>query len=106
MAMPPIVSSVTTYADGFGRWRAIVEFSRTLSESDLLPEFNLGHQLKNIRTKARAAIVAEIVDREQKAGEARANAEHRIRTSLPNLVVIKQGLDSMNLWHGLTLGEP
>lgn len=106
MPTTPVVSSVNTFADDFGRWRAQVEFSRTLSESDPRPEFNLGHQLKAIRAKARTAIVSAIADREQKTTETRANAEHRIRTSLPNLVVIKQGIDSMNTWHGVTLGEP
>lgn len=106
MPTTSVVSSVSTFADGFGRWRAQVEFSRTLSESDPRPEFNLGHQLKAIRTKARSAIVDEIVAREQKTAETRANAEHRIRASLPNLVVVKQGINSMNTWHGVTLGEP
>lgn len=104
--MSAVIESVTTFADGFGRWRARIDFVHTLSESDPRTEFNLNHHWKALRTRARRAIITELVEREQKSGESRLNAEHRIRTSLPNLVVVEQYLDSMNCWHGITLGEP
>lgn len=105
MSPSSVVNSVTTFADGFGRWQAHIGFSRTLSESDPRAEFNLNAQWKSIRARARTAIVAEIIAREQKTGETRSNAEHRVRMSLPKLVVIDQDIDSMNCWHGITLGE-
>jgi hypothetical protein len=104
--MASIISTVTTFADGFGRWRARVDFAHTLSESDPRDEFNLHRHWATIRARAREAIVGEVADREQKTGETRRDAERRVRAGLPRLAVVNQGLDSMNCWHGVTLGEP
>lgn len=101
-----VIETVTTSADGYGRWRAKVEFSRGLSESDPREEFNLGHHWPNIRRRARDAIVNELVAREQKTTETHLTAERRIRASLGRLEVAKQDIDSMNIWYGVTFSEP
>lgn len=97
---------VHSWADGFGRWSAAVEFPHTLSESDPRPEFNLGHQWPGLRRRARAAIVAELAEREQKTWETYPEAQRRVRASLPRLEVRAQKLDAANRWHGVTFGEP
>ena len=71
---------ISTFANGAGQWRATVTFEHTLSESDPRPEFNLGAQWATIRRRARQAIVRAITEREQ-------------------------NIDSLNRWHGVTLGE-
>src|SRR5699024_6859544 len=105
-AMTSVIDSISTSADGYGRWRAKVEFSRTLSESDPREEFSLHHHWPTVRLRARKAIVDELVQREQKTGECRGAAQRPLTHGLPNLVVISQDIDSMNCWHGVTLGEP
>ena len=96
---------VTTFADGYGRWRARIDFPHTLSENDPRPEYNLHHHWANLRRKARTAIVNELVDREQKTYESRNDAAWRIRQALPNLQVIDQGITSQNTWTSVTFGE-
>ncbi|WP_155838696.1 hypothetical protein [Arthrobacter castelli] len=100
-----MISTINTFADGFGRWRALVIFTHSLSESDLRPEFNLGHRWPRLRARARAMILNDLVDREQKTGESRPDAELRVGQSLPRLVVIAREIDSLNRWHGVTFGE-
>lgn len=96
---------ISTFANGAGQWRAEVTFEHTLSESDPRPEFNLGAQWANIRRRARKAILREITEREQKTHETYAEALARCNASLGRLQVIEQHIDSMNRWHGVTLGE-
>lgn len=103
MASP--ITCITTFADGFGRWRARVDFGHTLSENDPREDFNLDRQWKHIRSRARDAVVAQIVQREQKTHETLAQATHRVRWALPHLVVIDQNIDSLNRWNGVTIGE-
>lgn len=98
-------TEITAYADAYGRWAAEVSFPHTLSESDPRPEFNINHQLPGIRRQARTAIVRELTEREQKTTESWQEAAARVRASLPNLKVLTQNIDSMNRWHGITLGE-
>lgn len=100
------VSSIRTYADAHGRWHVEISFSRSLSESDPREEFNLGRHWVNLRRRARAAIVRELAEREQKTHETRAEAEARMRTSLGRLAVTAQKIGSTNLWYGVTFGEP
>lgn len=97
--------TVTTFTNGFGDWRARVDFSHTLSESDPREEFNLGTQWARIRRAARNAIVRELAEREQTTRETLAMAERRIRETLPRLDVIEQHVYADNTWHGITLGE-
>ena len=96
---------ISTFANGAGQWRVTVTFGHTLSESDSRPEFNLGAQWANIRRRARQAIVRAISEREQKTHETYAEALARCNASLGRLQVIEQNIDSMNRWHGVTLGE-
>ena len=103
-ASPPELT-VATSANSFGMWRARIDFSHTLSESDNRPEFNLNFQWARIRRRARTAILSEIADREQKTGETRSDVETRVRASLRDLQVIEQHVYSDNTWHGVTLGE-
>lgn len=103
--MTSVVSAITTYTDGFGRWFAHLTFSQTLSGNDPRPEFSLSHQWARIRATARTAIVRKITDREQKTGETRRDAERRVRESLHRLVLIDQDIDAMNHWRGVTFGE-
>lgn len=98
--------AVKTFTNGFGEWRAHVEFSHTLSENDSRPEFNLGVQWPRIRRAARNAIVAEVAAREQTTGETIEDAARRVRVTLPRLAVIDQGIyASLNTWFSVTLGE-
>ena len=96
---------INTFANGAGQWRAAVQFDHTLSESDHRPEFNLGAQWANIRRRARKDILRAITEREQKTHESYAEARGRVNASLGRLQVIEQNIDSMNRWHGVTLGE-
>lgn len=98
-------ATITTWANGFGQWRARVEFPHTLSENDPRPEYNLHHHWANLRRKARTAIINELVQREQKTNETREAAVSRIRQALPNLHVIDQGLTAQNTWTSVTFGE-
>lgn len=97
--------TVETFTNGFGEWRAVVNFSHTLSESDTRPEFNLDVQWPRIRRAARNAIVAEIAVREQRSRETFSEACARVRATLPRLNVIKQHVYGTGAWHGVTLGE-
>lgn len=97
--------TVSTFTNGFGDWRARVDFSHTLSESDPREEFNIGAQWARIRRAARRAIVREIAEREQKTRETLAMAERRVREALPRLDVIERHVYADNTWHGITLGE-
>ena len=97
--------TVTTFTNGFGNWRARVDFSHTLSESDDRPAFNLDTHWPRIRRAARNAIVCAIAEREQTTRETYAMAEQRIRRALPRLRVIEQHVTSINTWRGVTLGE-
>ena len=97
---------IETFTNGFGDWRARVHFSHTLSESDTRPEFNLNAQWARIRRAARAAIVHEVAEREQKTWETLAMAERRIRETLGKLDVIDQHIHAGgNTWDGVTIGE-
>lgn len=96
---------INTFANEAGEWRATVTFEHTLSESDSRPEFNLGAQWATIRRRARQAIVRAITEREQKTHETYTEAQARCRASLGRLQVIEQNIDSLNRWHGVTLGE-
>lgn len=102
--LPPIVESVCTTADGFGRWSATVHFAHTLSETDTRPQFNLDTRIRTIRRAARDAIVRELVLREQKTNESHAAAEQRVRKSL-RLEISDQIVDSLNRWRGITYRE-
>ena len=96
---------INTFANGAGQWRATVTFEHTLSESDSRPEFNLSAQWANIRRRARKAILRAITEREQKTHETYIEALARCNASLGRLQVIEQNIDSLNRWHGVTLGE-
>ena len=96
---------ISTFANGAGQWRAKVTFDFPLSESDPRSEFNLGVQWANIRRRARKDILRAITEREQKTHETYAEALARCNASLGRLQVIEQNIDSMNRWHGVTLGE-
>lgn len=96
--MTSVFSAITTYADGFGRWRARIELSHTLSGNDPRPKFSLDHQWPRIRAAARTAII-------QKTGETRRDTERRVRATLPRLVVLAQDIDAMHHWCGVTFGE-
>lgn len=97
--------TVSTFTNGFGDWRARVDFSHTLSENDPREEYNLGAQWQRIRRAARRAIVREIATREQTTRETLAMTEARVRASLPRLAVIEQHIHGSGAWHGVTLGE-
>lgn len=102
----PLALTVSTFTNGFGDWRARVDFSHTLSETDPREEFNLDVQWARIRRAARRAIVREIATREQTTRETLAMAESRVRETLPRLEVIEQHVwHSLNTWHGVTFGE-
>lgn len=96
---------ISTFANEAGEWRATVTFEHTLSESDSRPEFSLNAQWTNIRRRARRAIVRAITEREQKTHETYAEALARCNASLGRLQVIRQDIDSLNRWRGVTLGE-
>lgn len=102
--LPPIVESVSTSADGFGRWSATALFTHTLSETDTRPQFNLGTRIPVIRRAARDAIVRELMLREQKVGESPDAVEQRVRKSL-RLEISGQIVDSLNRWRGITYRE-
>lgn len=101
----PLTLTVTTFTNGFGDWRARVDFSHALSESDPRPEFSLSAQWARIRRAARNAIVCELATREQTTRESFAAATARVRSSLDRLAVIEQHVYGDNTWHGITLGE-
>lgn len=98
--------TVSTFTNGFGDWRARVEFSHTLSESDPREEYNLGAQWARIRRVARRAIVRAIAEREQTTRETLATAILRVTETLPRLAVIDARMSpGMNTWEGVTIGE-
>lgn len=101
----PILRTLSTHADGHGRWRAMLTFEHTLSENDPRPEYNLHHHWPALRRKARTAIVEQLALREQKSNENMATARTRMRRALAPLVVIDQYLDAENRWRGVTFGE-
>lgn len=97
--------TVNTYANSQGHWRAEVRFNNTKSYSDTRPGFNLHSAISYARRLARKAIVEEITAREQRTYETYEQARVRVSHSLPRLHVIRQNIDSLNRWHGITLGE-
>lgn len=102
----PLALTVTTFTNGFGDWRARVDFSHTLSESDPREDFNVSAQWPRIRRAARRAIVRALAEREQTARETLAMAESRVRETLPRLDVIEwHEWHSANTSHGVTIGE-
>lgn len=103
--MTHIVSTVHTYADGFGRWRARLEFAHPLGTTNGPVQTRLDHWWRALREQARSAIVDEIVVREQKVDEAQTHAEKRIRAALPPMGVINRDVDPLGLWHSVTFGE-
>lgn len=97
--------TVHTYADPMGLWRAEIRFNNTKSYSDTRPGFNLYSAISYARKLARKAIIDEITEREQRTYETYEQARARVSNSLPRLHVIRQNIDSLNRWHGITLGE-
>ena len=97
--------TITTYANEAGQWRAEITFDHTMSESDPRAEFNVARQMPNLRRRARRAIINAITEREQKTTETYSEARGRVAASLGRLRIIKQNINSINLWHGVTIGE-
>lgn len=97
--------TVNTYADYKGFWRAEIRFNNTKSYSDSRSGFNLYSAISYARRLARKAIIDEITAREQRTHESYEQARARVSDSLPRLHVIRQNIDSLNRWHGITLGE-
>lgn len=99
-------TTVNTYADGYGRWRAELTFPHPLSRRDTHPSKSLTHNWAGLRRKARTAIIEELVAREWKTNETPAHARWRIRQYLPNLTMIEHvTLDDKNLWIRVVFGE-
>jgi hypothetical protein len=99
-----LIAGIVTYTDGFGAWRAHITFTRPLFTTGAMPAFTLATHWPRIRTAARDAIVAELTVREQKTWETRETAEHRVRASMPALVIIDRDVEA-GCWRGVTLGE-
>ncbi|MET3172883.1 UNVERIFIED_ORG: hypothetical protein ABIB52_000711 [Arthrobacter sp. UYCu721] len=97
--------TISTYANGFGRWCADVSFNPPLSESDDRPEHNLVGQWPAVCMAAREAIIDQLVPREQKTTETEAQVRARLTEALPNLQLLTKNNDGLNLTHSVTLGE-
>lgn len=97
--------SITTYADGFGRWCAYVVFNPPLSGSDDRTAHNLATQWPAAREAAREAITKELVLRERTTRETEDQARERITDSLPALRLIAKERDGQGLIKSVTLGE-
>jgi hypothetical protein len=86
---PPIGygESVSTWADGFGRWHARVTFP----EPGYGPQY-LDASIARIRAKARRAIIREVLARE--------SVDYRCRVE-----VVEHDQDSLNRMHSITYAE-
>lgn len=100
-----IVESCQPFANGFGKWRAKITFTHSLSENDPRESFNVKSYWSRLRRRARRDIITELLSREQKTNETELEARGRISKSLGTLIVIEQNISAQNLWYGVTFGE-